>query len=137
VTTRGWTTEQLDRISEAQEMHIAGRRPDGSVRKPVIVWMVRVGDDLYTRSVNGADAAWFRGTRVRREGHISADGVDVDVDFHDVDGDEDAIHDAVDAAYRAKYGQYPGPVAAITSPSARATTLKLVPHAGTPEPPKE
>ena len=96
MTTRGWTTDQLDRISEAQEMHIAARRPDGSVRKPVIVWMVRVGDDLYTGSVNGADAA-----------------------------------------YRAKYGQYPGPVAAITSPSARATTLKLVPHAGTPEPPKE
>ena len=27
-------------------------------------------------------------------------------------GDDDAIHDAVDAAYRVKYGQYPNPVAA-------------------------
>jgi hypothetical protein len=48
--------------------------------------MVRVGDDLYTRSVNGADAAWFRGTRVRHEGHVSAGGVDADVDFLDVGG---------------------------------------------------
>jgi hypothetical protein len=118
VTASGWTTDQLDRIGDAQEMRIAGRRRDGSLRKPVIVWMMRVGDDLYTRSVNGADAAWFRGTRVRREGHISAGGVEVDVDFFDVDGDEDAFHDTVDAAYRSKYGQYPSPVAAITSPGA-------------------
>jgi hypothetical protein len=137
VTTIGWTSDQLDRISEAQEMRIAGRRRDGSLRTPVIVWMVRVGDDLYTRSVNGADAAWFRGTRVRHEGHISAGGVDVGVDFLDVDGDENAINDAVDAAYRSKYGHYPSPVAAITSPSARGTTLKVVPHAGTPDLPEE
>ncbi|MDT5003266.1 MAG: hypothetical protein QOJ24_442 [Mycobacterium sp.] len=128
----GWTTNQLERISGAQEMRIAGRRRDGSLRKPVIVWMVLIGDDLYTRSVNGAGAAWFRGTRVRHQGHISAGGVDVDVDFLDVD--EDAIDDAVDAAYRSKYEQYPSPVAAITSPPARATTLKFVPHAGTPDP---
>jgi hypothetical protein len=133
----GWSTDQLDRISGAQEMRIAGRRRDGSLRKPAIVWMVRVGDDLYTRSVNGAAAAWSRGTRVRHEGRISAGGVGVHVDFLDVDGDADAINDVIDAAYRSKYGRYPSPVAAITSPPARATTLKFVPHAGTPEPPQE
>ena len=42
-----------------------------------------------------------------------------------VDGD---INDELDAAYRAKYGNYSGPVAAITSPLARSTTLKLVPR---------
>jgi hypothetical protein len=135
--TTAWTKDQLDRLGEGQEMRIAGRRPDGLVRKPVIVWMVRVGDDLYTRSVNGSDAAWLRGTRVLHEGHISAGGVEVDVNFLDVTGDEDAIHDAVDAAYRSKYGQYPSPVAAITSPAARATTLKVVPHAGTADLPQE
>ena len=114
--TAAWTKDQLDRLGEAQEIRVAGRRRDGSLRRPVIVWAVRVGDDLFTRSVNGADAAWFRGTRVRREGHICADGV----------------QDALDAAYRRKYGQYPGPVAAITSPPAHATTLKLVPHAAPP-----
>ena len=73
---------------------------------------------------------------VRREGHISAGGVEADTDFLDVDVD-DAVHDAVDAAYRSKYGQYSGPVAAITNPPARATTLKLVPHAEPPDRPQE
>jgi hypothetical protein len=135
--TTAWTNDQIDRLGEAQEIRVAGRRRDGSLRTPVIVWVVRVGDDLFTRSVNGAYAAWFRGTRVRREGHISAGGVGVDIDFLDIDGDDDAIQDAVDAAYLMKYGQYPGPVAAITSPPARATTLKLVPHAEPPESPQE
>jgi hypothetical protein len=121
-----WPKSQLDRLGEAQEVRIAGRREDGSLREPVIVWVVRVGDDLFTRSVNGADAAWFRGTRVRQQGHISADGVEADIEFVDIHVDD--VHDALDAAYRRKYGQYPGPVAAITSPLARATTLKLVPH---------
>jgi hypothetical protein len=61
VTT--WTSDELTRIDDADEMHIAATRRDGSLRTPVIVWMVRFGDDLYTRSVNGPDAAWFRGTR--------------------------------------------------------------------------
>jgi hypothetical protein len=128
-----WTNDQLDSLGEVQEIRVAGRRRDGSLRTPVIVWVVRVGDELFTRSVNGEDAAWFRGTRVRHEGRISADGVVADINFLDIDGVDDAIHDAVDAAYRRKYGQYPGPVATITSPPARATTLKLVPHA---EPPR-
>jgi hypothetical protein len=56
VTTSGWTQDQLDRLGETQEMLISGGRSDGSPRTPVIVWVVRVGDDLFTRSVNGADA---------------------------------------------------------------------------------
>jgi len=92
----------------------------------VIVWVVRLGEDLYTRSVNGPDAAWFRGAQLQHEGHISAGGIDKDVTFVDVDGDVD---DDVDAAYRAKYGRYRGPVVSIVSPLARSTTLKLVPRA--------
>jgi hypothetical protein len=73
----GWTIQELERIGEAQEMHVAGRRRDGSLRKSVIVWVVRSGDDLYTRSVNGPDAGWFRGTRERRDGQ-TAGPVDYD-----------------------------------------------------------
>ena len=49
----------------------------------MIVWVVRVGDDLYTRSVNGPEAAWFRGTRLRHRGQISAGDAVADVDFVD------------------------------------------------------
>jgi hypothetical protein len=55
-----WTPDELARLDGADEMRVAGTRRDGSLRTPVIVWMVRLGDDLYTRSVNGPDAAWFR-----------------------------------------------------------------------------
>ena len=63
--------------------------------------------------------------------------MEVDVDFLDVEGDENAVLDAVDAANRVKYRQYPSPVSAITNPLARATTLKPVPHAGTTDLPQE
>lgn len=120
-----WTAEQLDRIGETREIRIAGRHPDGSLHKPVIVWVVRFGDDLYTRSVNGPDAAWFRETRSRHEGHVSAGGVEADVEFIDIDGD---INGDIDAAYRIKYAYSPKSVDRITSSLARSTTVKLVPH---------
>ena len=91
----------------------------------MIVWVVRVDDDLYTRSVNGPDAAWFRGMQVRHRGQLSAGEVVADVEF--VDGGH-AVDDELDAEYHRKYGRYPGPVKSITSPTARSTTLKLVPH---------
>lgn len=120
-----WTAAGLTHFSNAQEVRVAGTRTDGSLRNPVIVWAVRVGDDLYTRSVNGPDAAWFRGTRSTHHGQLSAGSTTIDVDFVDAVGEAD---DEIDAAYRSKYGRYPGPIASITSALARSTTLKLVPR---------
>jgi hypothetical protein len=122
-----WTADELTRIAETDEMHIAGRRRDGTDRKPVIVWMVRLGDEVYTRSVNGPQAAWFRGTRARHEGHIRLGGLDRAVMLVDVAAD-DPVNDELDAAYRSKYRRYTGPVTSITSPLARSATLKLVPR---------
>jgi hypothetical protein len=119
-----WTDADLTHFGDAQEVRIAGMRRDGSLRSPVIVWVVRLGDDLYTRSVNGPDAAWFRGAQVLHRGQVFAGRVVADVDF--VDGGD--VDDDLDAAYQRKYGRYPGPVKSITSPAARSTTLKLVPH---------
>ena len=123
-----WTDKQLGRIGDAHEIRIAAMRADGSLRTPVVVWVVRIGDDLYTRSVNGPDAAWFRGVQARHEGQVSADGVDADVMFSDVDDNAGSqINDKIDAAYHRKYGRYRGPVAFITSPLARSTTIRIVP----------
>jgi hypothetical protein len=123
----GWTSAELARLDGADEMRVAGTRRDGSLRTAVIVWMVRLGGDLYTRSVNGPDASWFRGTRATRQGHISANGVEQDVTFVDIDAG-DAINADVDAAYEVKYRRYSGPVASITAPLARSATLKVVPQ---------
>ena len=123
-----WTVDTLDRVGDAQEMHVAGRRRDGALRTPVIVWVVRSGDDLYTRSVNGPDATWFRGAQQRHEGQIRAGGVESDVMFIDVDSGDGELQDDIDTAYRAKYGRYSDPVARITSAQARSTTMKIVPQ---------
>jgi hypothetical protein len=119
-----WTSDQLNSIGTAEELEIASRRRDGTLRHPVTIWVVRHGDDLYVRSVNGPTGAWFRGTRVRGEGHIMAGGVDTDVAFVDADH---GLDDELDAAYRTKYQRYSETtIGSITSRDARSTTIKLV-----------
>jgi hypothetical protein len=121
-----WTSDELTRIGAAEELEIAALRRDDTLRNPVTIWVVRYGDDLYIRSVNGRTAAWFRGTQVRYEGHIQAGGVEQDVTFVDADHD---IDDQIDAAYRTKYRRYAASIIdSINSPQAQATTIKLVPR---------
>src|SRR5512137_1453995 len=92
-----WTTDELNKIGNAEELLIASLRSDGTLRKPVIIWVVRLGDDLYVRSVNGRTSAWFRGVQTRHEGHIRAGGVDKDVTF--VEEAAPDINEQIDAAY--------------------------------------
>ncbi len=121
-----WTSDELTKIGTAEELEIASLRRDGTLRNPVTIWVVRHGDDLYVRSVNGRTAAWFRGTQVRHEGHIRAGGVDKDVTFVDADHD---INGQIDAAYRTKYRRYAASIIGhIVSPEARSATIKLVPR---------
>ena len=121
-----WTSDELDVIAGAEELELASVRRDGRLRKPVTIWVIRHGDDLYVRSVNGRSAAWFRGAQVRHEGRIWAGGVERDVTFVDADHD---IDDQIDAAYRTKYRRYAeSTVSRIVSPEARSTMIKLVPR---------
>jgi hypothetical protein len=121
-----WTNEELDLIGSAEELLIASRRRDGTLRNPVIIWVVRLGDDLYIRSVNGRTSAWFRGTLQCHKGHIQAGGVDKDIVFEEVV--ETVIIDRIDDSYRIKYHKYaPQYVEPLMVPDARAATIKLVP----------
>jgi len=121
-----WTSEELTKIGTVEELEIASLRRDDTLRKPVTIWVVRYGDDLYVRSVNGRTSAWFRGTQVRHEGHIQAGGVDKDVTFVDADPD---INNQIDAAYRTKYRRYAASIiSTIVSPEAQSATIKLVPR---------
>jgi hypothetical protein len=122
-----WSTGELEQIASRDELDVAPRRSDGTLTKPRIVWMVRVGGEVYVRSVRGAEGSWYRTTRGSGEGHVSTGTVDRDVAFSDVE-DSDGLQDRIDAAYRAKYSRYPGPVASITADKARATTMRLIPQ---------
>jgi hypothetical protein len=123
-----WTSEELNQIGSAEELKLASMRRDDTLRKPVIMWVVRHGDRLYVRSVNGPAGAWFRGTQTRRRGHIRAGGVDKDVTF--VFDPDDNVNDQIDAAYREKYRRYPDSIVnTVLTPSARSSTIELVPLA--------
>ena len=111
-----WTTDEL---------HVAPRRKDGTLRRAVPIWVVRVGDELYVRSWRGDGGRWYRAARATGEGRVSAGGISKNVLLLAA-GDE--IDDAVDAAFRDKYGRYTGYVEPMVAPQARATTLRLVPR---------
>jgi hypothetical protein len=116
----------LDGIGKAEELDIASLRSDGTLRKPVTIWVVCLGDDLFVRSAYGRSAAWFRATRLRQEGQIRAGGIARDAVF--ADGD-DALDDQIDAAFRTKYRRHGAQyVDLMVTPDARSTTIKLVPR---------
>jgi hypothetical protein len=117
-----WMSGELTKIAAADELDIASLRRDGTLGKPVTIWVVRHGDDLYVRSIHGRSAGWFRGTQVRHEGHIQAGGVDKEVRF--VDAEED-VDDELDAAYRRYAANI---VDTVLSAEARSATLKLAPR---------
>jgi len=121
-----WTSDQLNKIGRAEEVQVASVRRDGTLRKPVTVWVVHHGDDLYLRSVNGRSAHWFRGAQERHEGRIRAGGVQQNVSFVDPDT---GIDDEVDESYRTKYRRYAGSVLnSVLTREARAATIKIVPR---------
>jgi hypothetical protein len=124
--TTTWTQDELDKVAGTDELRISSVRDDGTLSGPRTIWAVRLGDELYVRSVNGPAAAWYRGTQGSREGHIDSGGVSRDVTFADPDpGTEDAL----DAEYRAKYHGYAeNIVGSILTDKAKSATVKLIPR---------
>ena len=122
----GWTADELEKIETADELEIASLRSDGTLGSKRTIWVVRVDDDLYVRSVNGRTSDWFRGAQRRHEGRIRAGGVEKDVTFVEADADLEA---RIDEAYRQKYRRYASRIVDSTlTPRARSAALKLVPQ---------
>jgi len=120
-----WTSEELRKIAAADDLRIQPRRSDGTLQKAVIIWVVRLGDDLYVRSVRGRTSGWFRGIQGRHEARVLAGGVEKDVTLFETDD----ANEAIDAAYRSKYRRYAKRIVDSTlSEQAHGATLKLVPR---------
>jgi len=121
-----WKSDELARIGGAEEVEIEVLGRDGRMRSPVTIWLVRVDDDLYVRSVRGRNGAWFRALQESHEGRISGGGLKKDARFED---GEPSVNDLVDAAYRDKYRRYAGRILnSCLTPQARSTTLRVVPR---------
>jgi hypothetical protein len=123
-----WTNDELRKIGEAEELRIELLRSDGTLRNQVIIWVIRLGDDLYVRSVSGPSASWFRGVQTHHEGHIRAGGIYKDVIL--LEEPDSMINDQIDAIYNIKYQRHAASIIGqITSSQARSATIKLVPVA--------
>ena len=122
-----WTADELAGIGQAEELDLASQRRDGTLRDPVTMWVVRDGDELYVRSMHGRAGSWFRGTQIRKRGHIRAGGIDKEVAFA-VDTDS-ALNDRIDAAYRSKARRYGANIVdGVVNSESRRSTIKLIPR---------
>jgi hypothetical protein len=120
-----WNPTELGAIGATREIEISSLREDGTLTKPVTIWTVRVGDELYVRSVRGGKGGWYRAAEQRHEGRIEAGDAALDVTY------EDAAHhldEEIDAAYKEKYGYPSSPVDSIVTDEAKATTTRVVPR---------
>ena len=119
-----WTADELDRIGDAEELQLASRRLDGSLRPFVTIWVVRAGDDVFVRSAYGYGNPWFQRALKAGQGRIQAGGVERDVMF-EPHPEADA---AIDAAFHAKYDRYGrAMVGTVVSPEAVRSTLRVRP----------
>ena len=118
-----WTPEELDRIGQAEELHLATRRRDGGLSRYVTMWVVRASEDLYVRSAYGPGNPWYQRATAAGEGRVRAGGVERDVTF---ESSESAVQGDIDSAYHAKYDRYgPQIVGSVTGPEAHAVTVRL------------
>ncbi len=121
-----WTADELARIGRTDELELASRRPDGTLRRYATIWAVRAGDHVYVRSAYGYDNPWFQRALRSGEGRIRAGGVERDVSFEQP---AEEVASEVDAAYHAKYDRYGARmVGTVVSPEASRSTLRIVPR---------
>jgi hypothetical protein len=126
--TSPWSAGELERIGAAEELRIATRRADGTLRRAVPVWVVHASGRVYVRTWYRRDNGWFGHAVDTRRARISVPGVEADVAVEDVGAQAEPRAD-VDAAYRAKYGRYGGSsVDRMVTDDAAATTLRLTPE---------
>ncbi len=118
-----WTPEELSSVGEAEELQVASRRADGSLRPYVTIWVVRVGDELYIRSAYGPDNPWYVRAVASGAGRIRAGGVEQDVTFGEPDP---STNPEIDATYRSKYKRFPPNIlGTVVTEDAVGTTIRL------------
>jgi hypothetical protein len=127
--TSTWTPEQLQKIGASDELDIAVHRADGSLRRWVPIWVVRVDENVYVRTWYRRADGWF-GHAIESVGaRIRVPDVQADVTIADVGSDSPDPRADVDDAYRRKYGHFgEATVGRMVADSAAETTLWLQPQ---------
>lgn len=119
-----WPKDELRKIAETDDLHIAPFREDGATYgTPTWIWSVVVDNALYVRAYNGQNSSWYQAALKQKAGQITAAGMTKEVSFEPVDG---PINERIDDAYRTKYHGSPYLDPMIRG-QARAATVKIVP----------
>jgi hypothetical protein len=120
-----WPEDELRRIAEADDLHIAPFREDGATYgTPTWIWSVAVDGGLYVRAYNGQKSRWYQAALRQKAGRITAAGMTREVAFEPVEG---PVNDRIDDAYRAKYRGSPY-LGSMIGPRARSATMRIVPR---------
>jgi hypothetical protein len=120
-----WPKDELRKIAEADDLHIAPLREDGvTCGTPTWIWSVAVDDALYVRAYNGRKSRWYQAAVRQKAGRITAAGMTREVAFEPVDG---PISDRIDDAYRAKYHDSPY-LNPMIGDRARSATVRVLPR---------
>ncbi len=119
-----WPKDELKKIAETDDLHIAPLREDGvTYGTPTWIWSVVVDGALYVRAYNGPSSRWYQAAMQQKRGRISAAGITKEVTFEPVAG---SINDQIDEAYRARYRTSPY-LQPMISQRTRSATVKIVP----------
>jgi hypothetical protein len=126
--TGSWSSDEVERIGSSEELGIAVKRDDGTLRRWVPIWVVAVGGQVYVRTWNRRDTGWFGQAVDSRQARIGVPGLEADIAIEDI-GEVDAkLRAGIDAAYRLKYEGYgASSVDRMATDAAAAATLRLIP----------
>jgi hypothetical protein len=120
-----WEQEEIRRIAETDDLHIAPFREDGKTYGTLTwIWSAVVDEGVYVRAYNGQASRWYQAALRQGAGRISAAGMAKEATFEPVEG---PLSDRIDEAYRAKYKGSPY-LAAMIGARARLATVKVMPR---------
>lgn len=122
---KGWSTADAKALTAPQQVQVATRRADGTLRRPRTIWIVGSGDRVFVRSTTGRGSAWFQAAVATGGGQIDTGGAAYDVLFTEVRDDGDLV--VADGGYRTKYGRYASIVDHLVEDGPRAATLEVHP----------
>ncbi len=124
-----WSKEELSKIAETDDLHIAPFREDGKTYgTPTWIWSVAVDDALYVRGYNGQNSRWYQAAVKQNSGRITAAGMTKEVAFEPLDGpSHERLQDRIDEAYRAKYHSSPY-LKPMIGTRARSATVRIMPR---------
>jgi len=123
----GWTREELRKIAETDDLHIAALREDGKTYGTLTwIWSVVVDNAVYVRPYNGEKSRWYQAALREKAGRIRAAGMTKEVRF---EAANQGMNERVDEAYQAKYKGSPY-LKAMIAEKLHGVTVKVMPGEG-------